>query len=112
MDHLVLVAGADEIAVGAADQGVEDAEGRFVFASAACERIFGYTQAEMVGRVMIEYGVTFVVPENRRINQDILVPPEPGAPYQPGQVVMRRCGGLIAGSQGSSLRLVKRMTQA
>ena len=42
----------------------------------------------VVGRVMIEYGVTFVVPENRRINQDILVPPEPGAAYQPGQVVM------------------------
>lgn len=33
---------------------VVDAEGRFVFASAACERIFGYTPQEMIGRVMIE----------------------------------------------------------
>src|SRR3569832_1429030 len=31
-----------------------DAEGRFVFASAACERIFGYATTEMIGRVMIE----------------------------------------------------------
>ena len=31
-----------------------DAEGRFVFASAACERIFGYAPTEMIGRVMIE----------------------------------------------------------
>ncbi len=38
-----------------------DAEGRFVFASAACERIFGYTQAEMVGRVMID----MVAPDDR-----------------------------------------------
>ena len=33
---------------------VVDAEGRFVYASAACERIFGYTQEEMLGRPMIE----------------------------------------------------------
>src|SRR3569833_1780450 len=31
-----------------------DAEGRFVFDSAACERIFGYAPTEMIGRVMIE----------------------------------------------------------
>jgi diguanylate cyclase (GGDEF)-like protein/PAS domain S-box-containing protein len=31
-----------------------DAEGRFVFASAACERIFGYTPEEMIGRNIIE----------------------------------------------------------
>ncbi|MDX9707617.1 MAG: ribonuclease R, partial [Azospira sp.] len=30
----------------------------------------------LVGRVFVEHGITFVVPENRRINQDILVPPE------------------------------------
>ncbi len=33
---------------------VVDAEGRFVFVSAACERIFGYTPDEMLGRPMIE----------------------------------------------------------
>lgn len=31
-----------------------DAEGRFVFVSAACERIFGYTPDELIGRRMIE----------------------------------------------------------
>ena len=33
---------------------VVDREGRFVFVSAACERIFGYTPDEMIGRTMIE----------------------------------------------------------
>ena len=33
---------------------VVDAEGRFVFVSAACERIFGYTPSELIGRPMIE----------------------------------------------------------
>lgn len=36
-------------------------EGRFVFASAACEQIFGYTPEEMVGRVMMD----MVLPEDR-----------------------------------------------
>jgi diguanylate cyclase (GGDEF)-like protein/PAS domain S-box-containing protein len=31
-----------------------DATGRFVFVSAACERIFGYTQGEMTGMAMID----------------------------------------------------------
>lgn len=31
-----------------------DVDGRFVFVSAACERIFGYTQQEMVGLQMID----------------------------------------------------------
>ncbi|OOG60234.1 diguanylate cyclase [Rhodanobacter sp. C03] len=31
-----------------------DVEGRFVFVSAACERIFGYTPEEMVGRQMLD----------------------------------------------------------
>ncbi|MBW7900275.1 MAG: ribonuclease R [Rhodocyclaceae bacterium] len=30
----------------------------------------------VVGRVFVEHGIAFVVPENRRINQDILVPPD------------------------------------
>jgi diguanylate cyclase (GGDEF)-like protein/PAS domain S-box-containing protein len=33
---------------------VVDADGRFVFVSAACERIFGYTQQEMVGKSVAE----------------------------------------------------------
>ena len=31
-----------------------DVDGRFVFVSAACERIFGYTQQEMIGMQMID----------------------------------------------------------
>jgi diguanylate cyclase (GGDEF)-like protein/PAS domain S-box-containing protein len=38
-----------------------DADGRFVFVSAASERIFGYTPEEMVGTLMID----MVVPEDR-----------------------------------------------
>jgi diguanylate cyclase (GGDEF)-like protein/PAS domain S-box-containing protein len=40
---------------------VVDAEGRFVFVSAASERIFGYRPEEMIGKQMIE----MVVPEDR-----------------------------------------------
>ena len=44
----------------------------------------------VVGRVLVEHGLVFVVPENRRIAQDILVPPEKRARIRPqsGQVVM------------------------
>jgi ribonuclease R len=34
--------------------------------------------SRVVGRVLIEHGITVVVPENRRINQDILVAPGGG----------------------------------
>jgi diguanylate cyclase (GGDEF)-like protein/PAS domain S-box-containing protein len=40
---------------------VVDGEGRFIFVSAACERIFGYTPKEMIGKAMLE----MVVPEDR-----------------------------------------------
>jgi ribonuclease R len=42
----------------------------------------------VVGRVLIEHGITVVVPENRRINQDILVTPEQSIKAAAGQVVM------------------------
>ena len=44
----------------------------------------------VVGRVLVEHGLVFVVPENKRIAQDILVPPEQRAKIRPqsGQVVM------------------------
>ncbi|WP_280552774.1 GGDEF domain-containing protein [Halomonas sp. 25-S5] len=41
---------------------VVDAEGRFVFVSAACERIFGYTPDEMIGMSMIH----LVHPDDRQ----------------------------------------------
>lgn len=42
-----------------------DPQGRFVFVSAACERIFGYTPQEMIGRVMID----MVHPDDRARTQ-------------------------------------------
>ncbi|MDR2364233.1 MAG: ribonuclease R [Zoogloeaceae bacterium] len=44
----------------------------------------------VVGRLCVEHGVTFVVPENRRITQDILIAPEKKARFKPrpGQVVI------------------------
>ena len=39
-----------------------DKDGRFVFVSAACERIFGYTQREMIGMVMLD----LVAPADRQ----------------------------------------------
>jgi len=44
--------------------------------------------SKVVGRVLIEHGITVVVPENRRINQDILVTPECKQKVKSGQVVM------------------------
>ncbi|MBL0168242.1 MAG: ribonuclease R [Propionivibrio sp.] len=44
--------------------------------------------SRVVGRVLIEHGITVVVPENRRINQDILVPPDRKTRVKAGQVVM------------------------
>ena len=44
--------------------------------------------SRVVGRVLIEHGIAVVVPENRRINQDILVTPDKKAKVSAGQVVM------------------------
>jgi ribonuclease R len=43
---------------------------------------------EIVGRLFEERGIWFVVAENRRINQDILVPPDERAGARPGQIVV------------------------
>lgn len=44
----------------------------------------------VIGRVFVEHGVVFVVPENRRLAQDILVPADKKSKLKPqaGQVVM------------------------
>lgn len=57
---------------------VVDTEHRFVFVSAACERIFGYTQKEMVGRRMLD----FVHPDDRArtlqaVDEIVTVAPKP-----------------------------------
>ncbi len=46
---------------------VVDREGRFVFISAACEAIFGYTAEELIGRAMIE----LVFPEDRAMTLQV-----------------------------------------
>jgi ribonuclease R len=42
----------------------------------------------IVGRLHEERGITFVVAENRRINQDLLVPPDERGGAKPGEVVV------------------------
>ncbi|WP_300452002.1 ribonuclease R [Accumulibacter sp.] len=43
--------------------------------------------SKVVGRVLVEHGITLVVPENRRINQDILVAPGGAHQVRSGEVV-------------------------
>jgi ribonuclease R len=43
--------------------------------------------SRVVGRVLLEHGITVVVPENRRINQDILVAPGGAVSARSGEVV-------------------------
>jgi len=43
--------------------------------------------SRVVGRVLVEHGITLVVPENRRINQDILVTPDSRSSVRSGEVV-------------------------
>ncbi|MCP5268732.1 MAG: ribonuclease R [Zoogloeaceae bacterium] len=52
--------------------------------------VLEHVNSRVVGRVFVEHGITFVVPENRRINQEILVPPEKKSKIKPkaGQVVV------------------------
>jgi ribonuclease R len=45
---------------------------------------------KLVGRYLVERGITIVVPEDQRIKHDILVPPSEAGGAQPGQVVMVR----------------------
>src|SRR5688572_29352314 len=43
---------------------------------------------KVVGRLFIEHGVAFLIAENKRINQDILITPESLKGAKPGQVVV------------------------
>ena len=45
-------------------------------------------QRRVVGRLRNEQGVLYVVPENKRINRDFLIPPAETSGAEPGQVVM------------------------
>lgn len=45
---------------------------------------------QVVGRLFLEGGIGFVAPDNKRISQDILIPPEGMGAAQPGQIVIAR----------------------
>ena len=49
--------------------------------------VLEHVNTHVVGRYYLEGGVGFLIPENRRINQDILVPPENAGAAKSGQVV-------------------------
>lgn len=50
--------------------------------------ILSHANTRVVGRLYEQHGIWFVVAENRRISQDILVPPDNRSEAKPGQVVM------------------------
>jgi ribonuclease R len=49
--------------------------------------VLEHAHKELVGRLYVERGVTFVVAEDKRISQDFMVPPDEVANARPGQVV-------------------------
>nr|VFJ51301.1 MAG: RNAse R [Candidatus Kentron sp. DK] len=44
--------------------------------------------SEVVGRLITEHGISFVVPDDKRIHQDILIPPGEVSPAEEGQIVI------------------------
>ncbi len=50
--------------------------------------VLSRSNREIVGRLYEDRGIWFLVAENKRINQDILVPPDMRGNAQPGQVVV------------------------
>ncbi|MCM8595762.1 ribonuclease R family protein, partial [Accumulibacter sp.] len=54
---------------------------------AAIVEVLERANSRVVGRVLVEHGITLVVPEDRRINQDILVAPDGVVGAQAGEVV-------------------------
>ena len=54
----------------------------------AIVEVLEHVNKKLVGRLVAEHGILFVVAENRRITQDILIPPGQDLGAEPGQVVM------------------------
>src|SRR5271154_422643 len=52
--------------------------------------VLEHTNRTVVGRLHIERGLMFVVAENKRISQDLLVPPGDAMDAKPGQVVVAK----------------------
>jgi ribonuclease R len=57
-------------------------------AEGAIVDVLARTNREIVGRLYEDRGIWFLVAENKRINQDILVPPDMRGHAKPGQVVV------------------------
>lgn len=49
--------------------------------------VLEHAQTRVVGRLRKEHGVLFVVPEDRRINRDLLIPPDAAGKAKAGEVV-------------------------
>ncbi len=65
--------------------GGEDRRGR---REAKIVEVLEHANSRVVGRLYVEHGIQFVVAENRRISQDILVAPGEHGGAEAGQVVM------------------------
>lgn len=55
---------------------------------AAIVEVLEYTNAQLVGRLHIDHGILFVVAENKRISQDILIAKEHSLKAKAGQIVI------------------------
>ena len=54
----------------------------------AIVEVLARANLQVVGRLLVEHGIAVVVPENKRINQDVLVEPGSTNKAKPGQVVV------------------------
>lgn len=54
------------------------------------------TTTHIVGRLLVEHGIMMVAPENRRIQQDVLIPPGNEGAAKPGEVVNVELIGEVA----------------
>lgn len=55
---------------------------------AVIAEVLEHNTKHVVGRLFVEGGMTFVAPDNKRIPQDILIPPGEEGAAKPGQIVM------------------------
>ncbi len=54
----------------------------------AIVEVLQHVNQRIIGRLVVEHGINYVIAEDKRISQDILVPPGSELNAQPGQVVM------------------------
>jgi len=62
-----------------------DAKGR---REGAVVEVLERATEQVVGRLVVESGIAFVVPDNKRITQEILIPPDQLHEAKPGQIVV------------------------